>query len=595
MRTPRPSNSILGQLRFALRGHGGLVVAVVIVGLLAGLFEAATVAIIALAAGALVEGSKSVHIALSGLHTTVRFSVLVDIAFAAAGLRLVTQLPIAMLPARMASDAQARMRRQLFAAFSNASWEEQSRDTEGHLQELVTSQASQAAGAVASVAGLVSTLLTFIVLLVAALLLEAVAALIVLAVVIFLSVLMRPVNRVFVRRSGALSQAYMDFANGVGQAARLAQEVHAFGVGEGQRRRMDGLIGATQRLTYRIQVLSKVVPSTYQSFVYLLVVGALATLGAVRASHVASLGAVVLLLIRAGSYGQLVQSSYQGLLTTLPFIDRVRAAVTRYQASAPVTGDRRLGEIRTLAAEHLGYAYTPGNPVLSDVSFTIDVGETIGIVGPSGAGKSTLSQLLVQLRADSGGRYLVNGVAAEEFAREDWHARFAYVPQEPRLLHASVADNIRFFRDIDDATVQQAARLARIHDDVLSWSDGYDTIVGPRADAVSGGQQQRICIARALAGKPSVLVLDEPTSALDPRSESLIQESLTSLKDELTLFIVAHRMSTLDICNRIMVIVDGRLQAFDTPANLHIDNSYFRAALEVASRGAVDVSGVGGR
>ena len=116
----------------------------------------------------------------------------------------------------------------------------------------------------------------------------------------------------------------------------------------------------------------------------------------------------------------------------------------------------------------------------------------------------------------------------------------------------------------------------------MSWSDGYDTIVGPRADAVSGGQQQRICLARALAARPEMLVLDEPTSALDPHSEAQIGESLTVLKHELTLFIIAHRMSTLDICDRIMVIVDGRLVGFDTRVALQRSNSYYRMASELA-------------
>ncbi len=123
---------------------------------------------------------------------------------------------------------------------------------------------------------------------------------------------------------------------------------------------------------------------------------------------------------------------------------------------------------------------------------------------------------------------------------------------------------MRFFRDIDDEAIERACRLARIHDDVVSWREGYETIVGPRADAVSGGQQQRICLARSIAGDPDVLVLDEPTSALDPRSEALIQESLVSLKHRLTLFIVAHRMSTLTICDRVMVVLDGKLDAFET-------------------------------
>ncbi len=125
-----------------------------------------------------------------------------------------------------------------------------------------------------------------------------------------------------------------------------------------------------------------------------------------------------------------------------------------------------------------------------------------------------------------------------------------------------------------------------LHASTTTSSDGlngYDTIVGPRADAVSGGQQQRICLARALAAQPEVLVLDEPTSSLDPRSEALIQESLMALKGTVTLFIVAHRMSTLDVCDRVMVIVDGQLEAFDTVGFLQRESAYYRSASTLAA------------
>jgi ATP-binding cassette subfamily B protein len=137
-------------------------------------------------------------------------------------------------------------------------------------------------------------------------------------------------------------------------------------------------------------------------------------------------------------------------------------------------------------------------------------------------------------------------------------------------------------RDLDDTAVRRAVRLAGIHEDVMRWADGYDT-VGPRADAVSGSQQQRICLARALAAEPEMLVLDEPTSALDPHSERLIQESLAALKGELTLFVVAHRMSTLDMCERVLVVVDGRLEVFDTVDRLRLDSPYYRTASALAA------------
>jgi ABC-type multidrug transport system fused ATPase/permease subunit len=230
-----------------------------------------------------------------------------------------------------------------------------------------------------------------------------------------------------------------------------------------------------------------------------------------------------------------------------------------------------------LRLEDVSFAYQPGRRVLSDISFEVLRGDTVGIVGPSGAGKSTLVQILLRLRAPTDGRYLVNEAPGAVYHQNDWHRRFAFVSQEPRLLHATVAENIRFFRDLDQDAVERAARLAAIHDDVMGWSQGYATVVGPRADAVSGGQRQRICLARALAARPEVLVLDEPTSALDPRSEALIQEALATLKDELTLFIVAHRMSTIDICDRLMVIVDGRIEAFDTMESVTSTSSYYRS------------------
>jgi ATP-binding cassette, subfamily B, bacterial len=547
-----------------------------------GFTEAGILAVLAEVAVNLVNGAKRLHAKIGPLQVHSTVGVLIGVAFALVVIRMALQVPLSILPARIASSVQARLRRDVFGAFTRASWEVQSREREGHLQEIMTSQVLQATGGALQATGLVTAGFSFLVLVASAFALNVLAAVFVMTAATLLFVLLRPLNSLGVRQARALSQAQMDYAGGIGEASRMAEDTQVFGVDGAQRGRIERLVVTAQDLFFRTQMIGRLVPNIYSTMIYLILVAGLAILYEIGKSHVAALGAVVLLLVRAGTYGQSLQTSYQGLRQSLPFIERLQETARRFTESSPIHGHRPLSELRTLAFQDVCFAYRAGNPVLSCISFEMTGGEAIGIVGPSGAGKSTLVQLLLQLRTPDSGRYLVNGVPVEEFSREDWHRRVAYVPQEPRLVHATVAENIRYFRDLDDEAIERAGRLARIHDEVMAWPDGYQTVVGPRADAVSGGQQQRICVARAIAARPGVLVLDEPTSALDPYSETLIQESLMALKDELTLFIIAHRMSTLNMCDRVMVVVDGRLQAFDSKALLERDNAYYRSASMLA-------------
>jgi ABC-type multidrug transport system fused ATPase/permease subunit len=580
---PVPTLSMRERLTALLGDRMKLVVALGVSSILSGFAEAGVLAIVARVATDLVERDRRLHLNIGPLDVHATVGGLIGVAFVLTLIRLLLQIPISVLPARIASDVQASLRKRLFHAFTRASWGVQSSDREGHLQETMTSQVMQATSGALQATTLVTALFTFSVLMISSFLLNVAAAIVVLAAAIVLFGVLRPLNRLGVRRSRALSQAQVEYAGGVGETIRTAEETHVFGVAGAQRERIDGLVDRARELFFRSQLVGRLTPSLYQSMIYVVLVAGLWVLHSAGSGHIASLGAVVLLLVRAGSYGQQVQSNFQGLQQSLPFIERLLDAERRYREGTPVSGDRPLADVRTLAYEHVSFAYRPERPVLSDISFEVSRGEAVGVIGPSGAGKSTFVQILLQLRPPVSGRYLVNGEPAQGFDPADWHRLVAYVPQEPRLVHASVADNIRYFRDIELDAVEHAARLAGIHEEIVGWSHGYDTIVGPRADAVSGGQQQRICLARALAAKPEVLVLDEPTSALDPHSEALIGESLKALRRDLTMFVVAHRMSTLDMCDRVMVILDGKLAAFDTAALLSETNPYYRSASTLAA------------
>ncbi len=590
---PKPSPaSMRSRLSLLIGDRKPLIVALAACSIVSGLTEAGTLALVAYIAASLVPGTHEAHkgghglsSSLLNLHASV--GTLILIAFGLCLVRLLFQIPLSMLPARIAADVQARLRTELFDAFSRGSWTVQSRDREGQLQETITGQVTQAVGGAVGTTQLITASFQFAVLLISALVLNAVAAVIVGGTSVLLFGLLRPLRGRGARNARELSKAQVRFAGGIAETNRLAEETHVFGVVDPQRERVGTLVGTSQHFYYRAALITRLVTNLYQSLIYLLLVAGLAALYLVGGHHAGSLGGVVLLLLRAGTAGQLMQGAYQGLVQAMPFIQRAQDMVARYGESADRFGDEPLPAVDSVSFERVSFAYVPDSPVLSDVSFQIGGGESIGIVGPSGAGKSTLVQLLLRLRPTLEGRYLVNGLPAESFASGDWHRQVSYVPQAPRLLHASVADNIRFFRDIPDEEVERAARLARIHEDIVSWEKGYETVVGPRADAVSGGQQQRICLARALAARPQMLILDEPTSALDPHSEALIGESLLAIRSELTLVIVAHRMSTLEMCDRVMVIDGGRLAGFDTKDALQRDNDYYRHASRLATGGAV--------
>ena len=215
-------------------------------------------------------------------------------------------------------------------------------------------------------------------------------------------------------------------------------------------------------------------------------------------------------------------------------------------------------------------------------------GTIVGVVGPSGAGKSTFVQLLLGLRDPTAGRITADGTDVRRFDAERWFARVSVVPQEPVLLATTVFDNIAFRRPgVTAAEVEEAARRAHVHEEIVSFPDGYQTQVGERGSQVSGGQRQRICIARALVGDPHLVVFDEPTSALDPQSEQKVQQALDELRERALVVVVAHRLSTLDRCDEIVVLRDGRLLAHGPAPDVRRDDPWVVEALALGSRDVV--------
>ncbi|SHJ37535.1 ATP-binding cassette, subfamily B [Shimia gijangensis] len=208
------------------------------------------------------------------------------------------------------------------------------------------------------------------------------------------------------------------------------------------------------------------------------------------------------------------------------------------------------------------YPSRPNISALDQVSLTIQPGETVAFVGPSGAGKTTVIQLLQRFYDPDKGRVLLDGVALDDLAREDFRRELALVPQDAVIFADTARENIRFGRpDASDAEVEAAARAAAAHDFIMALPDGYDAFVGERGVMLSGGQKQRIAIARAILRDAPVLLLDEATSALDAESERLVQQAVEEMARTRTTLIVAHRLATVKKADRIVVLEDGRIVA----------------------------------
>jgi ATP-binding cassette subfamily B multidrug efflux pump len=208
--------------------------------------------------------------------------------------------------------------------------------------------------------------------------------------------------------------------------------------------------------------------------------------------------------------------------------------------------------------ESVRFSYTPERPLIRDLSFRVEPGQTVAIVGPTGAGKTTLVNLIMRFYELDGGRILLDGQDIAELRRDDVRSRTGMVLQDPWLFAGTIRDNIRYGREsATDEEIVEAAVATRVDQFVHSLPDGYDTVLDEDAANVSAGEKQLITIARAFVARPSVLILDEATSSVDTRTELLLQQAMAALRHGRTSFVIAHRLSTIRDADLILVMEHG--------------------------------------
>jgi subfamily B ATP-binding cassette protein HlyB/CyaB len=360
-------------------------------------------------------------------------------------------------------------------------------------------------------------------------------------------------------RRGAENQAFLvESVTGIETLKAMAVEPQM------QRRweeQLAGYVAASFRVlslgntaSQLVQFVSKIVTATILYLGARLVIGGTLSVGELVAFNILA-GRVCTPVLRLA---QVWQDFHQARLSILRLGDILNTSAEPTYAAARAALPAIRGNI---AFEHVSFRYRIDGPeILHDVTFDVPAGQTVGIVGPSGSGKSTFAKLVQRLYVPQGGRVLIDGTDLV-MADPAWLRRqIGVVLQENILFNRSVRDNIAL---ADSAMpierIVRAAELAGAHDFILELTEGYDTLVGERGSTLSGGQRQRIALARALVANPRILIFDEATSALDYESERLIQQNMKEIARGRTVLIIAHRLSTVRMVDRIFTLERGRL------------------------------------
>lgn len=280
--------------------------------------------------------------------------------------------------------------------------------------------------------------------------------------------------------------------------------------------------------------------------------------------HVLTIGTIIAFVAYLGRlYGPIsaLANVHVEVMSALAVFERLFAVLDLVPAIQDRAGAKPLNHIQgDVRFEHVSFYYREDRTLLQDISFEAKPGELVAIVGPSGAGKTSLSYLIPRFYDPAEGRILLDGVDIRDLTLESLEAQIGMVTQEPFLFHTTIRENLLYAKPAaTESELVSACKAANIHDMIASLPEGYDTMVGERGYRLSGGEKQRLALARVILKSPRVLILDEATSSLDSHSEALIQQALTTVMHGRTTLAIAHRLSTILHADLILVLEQGRI------------------------------------
>ena len=563
-----------------LRGNRFLALGQSALSLMVGVTEAAILTVFArIALVAVSDGRDMVAIPILGPSSVMAtFAVL----GALIGFRLFIGSCVAVAMGHLQFQMVTTIRSEVLASYSQGSWRSQSDLDEGGLQQLLVTLPNTASSSLAGLLRHFGHLLIMVAMLGFALFSDPVLTLALIVAILASSVAFVPLRRWIKSRSARVLDRQRGLATAANELSAMKFEVQAFGIGERIGRPIRDLIIREGRMARRVNVAKAMVVPLYTTFTYLAVAVGLVILQRTSTDGLDEVGPILLVVLRSLAYGQGVQQAAVAIASLMPILDFLQREVENFQERRLTWGPKQLKAIDGLEFEGVSFSYAESDGVaLRAASLSIGRGERVGIVGPSGSGKSTLVRLMLGLLTVDSGRVLVNRSPIHEHDRDSWSRRIGVVPQSAQVLHGTLADNLRLYRDgITDDDLWWALEVADLAVDVRAMPHALNTEIGAGARTLSGGQQQRLAIARAFATRPNLVVMDEPTSSIDAMSEAAVSEAIRRLPEDVTIVIVSHRMRILRGCDRLVVVEGGKITANGPPQQVLDSSPYLVAALE---------------
>jgi ATP-binding cassette, subfamily B, bacterial len=526
--------------------------------------ESAALVLIALTADTVARGDIRIDIDAGPVSVSLGMAsmgVLTLVALVATGSVV---LMYGRFTAKVAARLERKARDEVVSSYSGADWEYQSTQKASRVHGRLRLMHARAYIFVGLV-GWTRALTSIAVFVTAAAVISPFAALIIALFGAILSLAVLPIRRKATRIAIQATEQEVGLTEEVGEAIDQGPDVKVFGAWPAFGDRFDARSATLQQLRARAGAVRALLPVVYQYGAFLLILLVLLAAWVSDASRdIGQFAAAALLLLRSVQYGQQLQQSLHLIADWLPGVNRLQQEL-RVPPPRIVPGTRTLRRVEAVQLCDVSYEY-PGStmPALHGVSLDLRPDTIVGVAGPSGSGKSTLAQILLRLRWPTAGQYLINGKPAEHYSVAAWKRLVCHVPQQPRLLHGTLAENVSFFDEsISRDRIARTLSVVGLGELMESLPRGLDADVGPTGRNLSGGQVQRIGIARALVRDPRLVVLDEPTSALDVNAERLVGDALAALRgrSDVLVVVIAHRPSTLALCEQMVVLQDGKVAA----------------------------------